>query len=54
MADRTGTEIESLASLGAVRDLLDRHGLRLNKSLGQNFLVNPGICPKMAAASGAA
>ena len=45
MADRTGTEIESLASLGAVRDLLDRHGLRHNKSLGQNFLVNPGICP---------
>lgn len=38
---------------GAVRELLQRHGLRLSKSLGQNFLINPSVCPRMAEASGA-
>lgn len=36
-----------------VRALLARHGLHLAKSLGQNFLINPSVCPRMAQASGA-
>lgn len=36
-----------------VRALLARHGLHLAKSLGQNFLINPSVCPRMARASGA-
>lgn len=36
-----------------VRALLARHGLHLSKSLGQNFLINPSVCPRMAQASGA-
>ncbi len=43
-----------LSDPGAVKALLDRHGLRLSKGLGQNFLINPSVCPRMAAASGAA
>lgn len=43
-----------LSDPAAVRELLSRHGLRLSKSLGQNFLINPTVCPRMAAASGAA
>ncbi|MCI9551990.1 MAG: ribosomal RNA small subunit methyltransferase A [Acutalibacter sp.] len=31
-----------------VRELLQRHGMRLSKGLGQNFLINPGVCPRMA------
>lgn len=42
----------SLADPGVVRDLLLRHGLRLSKGLGQNFLINPSVCPRMAADCG--
>lgn len=44
----------NLSDPGAVRELLRRHGLHLSKGLGQNFLINPSVCPRMAAASGAA
>ncbi len=43
----------SLSDPRALRELLQRHGLRLSKSLGQNFLINPSVCPRMAAACGA-
>lgn len=36
-----------------IRDVLGRHGFRFSKSLGQNFLVNPAVCPRMAASCGA-
>lgn len=31
-----------------IRDILEKHGFDFKKSLGQNFLINPGVCPKMA------
>ncbi|MDD2361950.1 MAG: 16S rRNA (adenine(1518)-N(6)/adenine(1519)-N(6))-dimethyltransferase RsmA [Oscillospiraceae bacterium] len=45
--------MQSLTDISAVRKLLDRHGFRFSKSLGQNFLINPAVCPKMAEACGA-
>ncbi len=42
-----------LTDMGYIRDLLSRHGFRFEKKLGQNFLINPSVCPRMAAASGA-
>lgn len=36
-----------------IRDVLSRHGFRFSKALGQNFLINPGVCPRMAAECGA-
>ena len=39
-----------LTDIGALRNLLSRHGFSFSKSLGQNFLINPSVCPKMAAA----
>lgn len=30
--------------------LLARHGVELRKSLGQNFLIDPSVCPKIAKA----
>ena len=30
------------------------HGFRFSKALGQNFLIDPRVCPRMAAESGAA
>lgn len=43
-----------LSNPAVVRGILERHGLRLSKGLGQNFLINPTVCPRMAEASGAA
>ena len=36
-----------------LRDLLGRHGFRFSKSMGQNFLIDPGVPEAMADASGA-
>jgi len=36
-----------------MKDVLARHGFHFSKSLGQNFLVNPAVCPRMAAECGA-
>ncbi|MDR2687174.1 MAG: 16S rRNA (adenine(1518)-N(6)/adenine(1519)-N(6))-dimethyltransferase RsmA [Oscillospiraceae bacterium] len=33
---------------------LRRHGFTFSKAKGQNFIVNPSVCPRMAASSGAA
>lgn len=43
-----------LTDMGYLRDLLERHGFHFSKKLGQNFLVNPSVCPRMAEACGAA
>lgn len=38
-----------LTDIGAIKDILSRHGFQFSKKLGQNFLVNPSVCPRMAA-----
>ncbi|MBQ6267258.1 MAG: 16S rRNA (adenine(1518)-N(6)/adenine(1519)-N(6))-dimethyltransferase RsmA [Clostridia bacterium] len=42
-----------LTDPGTVQALLRRHGFHFSKSLGQNFLIDPEVCPAMAAACGA-
>ncbi len=44
----------NLSNPSAVREILERHGFRFSKSLGQNFLINPSVCPRMAELGGAA
>ena len=39
---------KKLTDIGTVKEILARHGFRFSKSLGQNFLVNPSVCPKIA------
>jgi 16S rRNA (adenine1518-N6/adenine1519-N6)-dimethyltransferase len=41
-----------LTDRAAIRALCQKHGFHLSKNLGQHFLVNPGICPKLCAAAG--
>lgn len=36
-----------------MKEVLSRHGFQFSKALGQNFITNPGICPRMAAECGA-
>ncbi len=42
----------NLTDIAAVRDLCARHGFTLSKGFGQNFIVNPGVCPKIVEAAG--
>ena len=38
---------------GTVRALLKQYGLRTQKALGQNFIINPAVCPRIAQEGGA-
>ena len=40
--------MSELTDIREIKALLDRHGFRFSKSLGQNFLINPTVCPRMA------
>ena len=46
------TEMD-LSDIKTIRSVLTRHGFNISKSLGQNFLINPEICPRMAEECGA-
>lgn len=37
-----------LTNLRTIQDLLDRYGFHFSKKWGQNFLINPSVCPRMA------
>lgn len=41
-----------LTNISVIKDILKRYDFRFSKALGQNFLINPDICPKMAQLSG--
>ncbi len=38
----------NLTNISTVKDILNRHGFSFSKGLGQNFLINPSVCPKIA------
>ena len=37
-----------LTNIGTVKEILSKHGFSFSKGLGQNFIINPDICPKIA------
>ena len=46
--------MQNLTNISVVKDILSRHGFTFSKSLGQNFIVNPSVCPRIAEEGGAA
>lgn len=38
----------NLSDIGTVKTVLEKHGFTFSKALGQNFLINPEVCPEMA------
>lgn len=42
----------NLTDIGTIKEILARHGFHFSKALGQNFIVNPSVCPRMAEESG--
>lgn len=45
--------MNNLSDIGVIKSILSKHGFTFSKSLGQNFLINPSVCPRMAELSGA-
>lgn len=44
--------MKNLSDISVIKDVLSRHGFNFSKALGQNFIINPSVCPKMAEMSG--
>ena len=44
----------TLTDPAVIKELLQRHGFSFSRALGQNFIINPSICPRMAELGGAA
>ena len=41
-----------LTNINTIKDVMQRHGFTFSKALGQNFLINPSVCPKIAELGG--
>ena len=44
--------MQNLTNLGTIREIMDRFGFTFSKSLGQNFIVNSSVCPRIAELGG--
>lgn len=40
--------MNNLSNIGTIKDIMERHGFQFSKALGQNFLINPSVCPRIA------
>jgi 16S rRNA (adenine1518-N6/adenine1519-N6)-dimethyltransferase len=40
--------MNNLTDISVIKSIMSRHGFNFSKGLGQNFLVNPSVCPKIA------
>lgn len=40
--------MSKLSDIGKIKEILTENGFTFSKSMGQNFLINPSVCPKMA------
>ncbi len=45
--------MERLSDIGEIKRILSSHGFTFSKAMGQNFLINPSVCPRMAQMCGA-
>ena len=45
--------MQELSNINVIKEILSANGFTFSKSLGQNFLINPTVCPRMAEACGA-
>ncbi len=45
--------MRNLSDISVIKDVMERHGFNFSKAMGQNFLINPSVCPRMAELCGA-
>lgn len=43
-----------LTNRAVIRQVMEKHSFTFSKALGQNFIVNPSVCPRIAEEGGAA
>lgn len=41
-------KVQNLSDPAVIKEILARHGFTFSKKLGQNFLINPSVCPRIA------
>ena len=46
--------MQRLSDISTIRAVMEKNGFSFSKALGQNSLINPSVCPRMAEMSGAA
>ncbi len=40
--------MEGLSNISVIKEVMARHNFHFSKTLGQNFLINPSVCPRIA------
>ena len=45
--------MNNLSDISVIKTVLARHGFTFSKALGQNFIINPSVCPRIAEEGGA-
>lgn len=45
--------MDRLSDIGEIKRIMESSGFSFSKALGQNFIVNPSVCPRMAQMCGA-
>ena len=45
--------MDRLCDIGEIKRIMESSGFSFSKALGQNFIVNPSVCPRMAEMCGA-
>lgn len=45
--------MDRLCDIGEIKRIMESSGFSFSKALGQNFIINPSVCPKMAEMCGA-
>lgn len=45
--------MNNLSDISVIRYVMEKHGFNFSKALGQNFIINPSVCPRMAEMCGA-
>lgn len=43
--------MNNLSDINTIKRVMQKHGVTFNKGLGQNFLIDPEVCPAMAEAA---
>lgn len=45
--------MNNLSDISVIKNVLSKHGFTFSKALGQNFIINPSVCPRIAEEGGA-
>ena len=45
--------MKQLTNPAEIKSLMERYGFRFSKAMGQNFIINPSVCPQIAEMGGA-